>query len=112
MPIELSLGDTTRCTLPSPNTSPIAGLTVACKNTSSVPYSVLPTTGSTYSWLIDGGIQSSGGTSNVITVNWGSTGKAGSVHRCLSLSTDLRVDECRDFHHRRTFNTDNDITRQ
>ena len=37
------------------------------------------TPGSTYAWTITGGVQSSGGTSNSITVDWGNTGMAGGI---------------------------------
>lgn len=44
-----------------------------CVNSSSVPYSVTQTTGSTYAWSISGGGTLSASTGNAISVNWGST---------------------------------------
>lgn len=44
-----------------------------CVNTSSVPYSVTNTPGSTYSWTLSGGGVLSATTGNAINVNWGAT---------------------------------------
>ena len=58
----------------SANTSPITGVNAACVGDTGVTYSVTNTTGSSYAWSITGGSQTSGGTSNSITVNWTSAG--------------------------------------
>lgn len=57
----------------------ISGSTSVCTNASAVAYSVTNTAGNAYTWVITGGTQASGGTSNSITVNWGATGMLGSV---------------------------------
>jgi hypothetical protein len=44
-----------------------------CVNSSTVPYSVTQTAGSTYAWTISGGGTLSASTGNAISVNWGST---------------------------------------
>lgn len=62
-----------------PSTSSISGSNAVCVNTTGEGYSVINTPGSTYDWIITGGTQSGGGTSNSITVDWGSTPGSGSV---------------------------------
>ena len=52
----------------------ISGKTIVAENTNGVPYSVTNISGYTYTWTITGGTQASGGTSNSITVDWGSHG--------------------------------------
>lgn len=44
-----------------------------CVNSSTVPYSVTQTAGSTYAWTISGGGTLSATTGNAISVNWGNT---------------------------------------
>ncbi|RYZ99111.1 MAG: hypothetical protein EOP47_17695 [Sphingobacteriaceae bacterium] len=44
-----------------------------CAGATGVTYSVTNTSGSTYYWVVNGGTQASGGTSNSITVDWSST---------------------------------------
>ncbi|MFN5704346.1 MAG: hypothetical protein ACK45U_00665 [bacterium] len=44
-----------------------------CVNSSTVPYSVTSTAGSTYAWTISGGGTLSASTGNAISVNWAST---------------------------------------
>lgn len=44
-----------------------------CVNSSTVPYSVTQTSGSTYAWTISGGGTLSATSGNAISVNWGST---------------------------------------
>jgi hypothetical protein len=61
-----------------PITGVISGNAIVCANTNNVSYSVPAKTGSTYSWIITGGSQASGGTTNAITVNWNGAG-AGNV---------------------------------
>ncbi|MEN8157589.1 MAG: hypothetical protein ABFS10_11620, partial [Bacteroidota bacterium] len=52
----------------------VSGRTTVAENTSGEPYSVTNISGYTYTWTIIGGTQASGGTSNSITVDWGSNG--------------------------------------
>ncbi|MBI2269612.1 MAG: T9SS type A sorting domain-containing protein [Bacteroidetes bacterium] len=59
--------------------SSITGSASVCTNASGEAYSVTNTTGNTYTWIITGGTQAGGGTTNSITVNWGATGMFGSV---------------------------------
>ncbi|GHN02786.1 hypothetical protein WSM22_42750 [Cytophagales bacterium WSM2-2] len=58
----------------TPVTSSITGNSVACTNSSGIPYSVMANSGSTYAWTISGGTQASGSNTNNITVNWGGGG--------------------------------------
>ena len=44
-----------------------------CAGASGVPFKVTNTPGSTYYWTVPGGTQASGGNTNSITVNWGTT---------------------------------------
>ena len=44
-----------------------------CAGATGVAYKVTNTPGSTYYWTVPGGTQASGGNSNAITVNWGTT---------------------------------------
>ena len=74
MPAEYAFGDTTNCSRPS--TSAITGLDVVCSNTTGVSYSVTDHPPNTYTWIITGGNQASGGDGNSITVDWGATGMA------------------------------------
>ncbi|MBL4656941.1 MAG: hypothetical protein JKX73_02995, partial [Flavobacteriales bacterium] len=55
-------------------TSSITGSTNIEENTTGEPYSVTNNSGYTYTWTITGGTQASGGTTNSITVDWGSPG--------------------------------------
>lgn len=59
----------------TPVTSAISGPSPVCANATNTTYSVVNTTGSTYAWTVPAGatIVSGQGT-NVIVVNWGSTG--------------------------------------
>jgi cellobiose-specific phosphotransferase system component IIB len=64
---------------PVPATSSITGSNSECVGSTGVAYSVVNTPGSTYDWIITGGTQSGGGTSNSITVDWGSVPGAARV---------------------------------
>jgi hypothetical protein len=64
---------------PVPSTSAISGSTDECIFAAGIAYSVINTPGSTYQWTITGGIQSGGGNSNSITVDWGSLPGTGKV---------------------------------
>ena len=61
-----------------PTTSAISGLNSVCATSIGVGYNVTNTVGSSYTWTITGGTQTSGGTTNSITVDWGAAG-AGNV---------------------------------
>ncbi len=61
-------------TISTPNTSSItAGYGAPCAN-SSLTYSVINSSGSTYAWTAVGGTIASGGNTNSVTVNWGAAG--------------------------------------
>ena len=53
-----------------PSTSSITGPINVCASSSGTIYSVLNSVGSTYNWSISGGLQTSGTTTNSVTVNW------------------------------------------
>jgi len=74
---QFAFADNTNCSAPS--TSSISGDATVCAGTSGVSYFVTNTPLSTYYWTITGGTQASGGNTNSITVNWGSTGMIGEV---------------------------------
>ena len=82
---EFAFGDTAACA--GPLTSAITGADSVCTGTLGSPYSVDLHAGNTYFWVIIGGTQASGGTTNSITVDWGSTGQVGTVRV-------TEVDEC------------------
>lgn len=44
-----------------------------CAGATSVSYSITGTSGSTFQWVVNGGVQASGGNTDSITVNWSST---------------------------------------
>ncbi len=50
------------------------GKTSVCEFDQGVPYTVLKTEGSVHYWIINGGNQASGDSSNLISVNWGANG--------------------------------------
>ena len=74
---EFALGSSSTCS--PPVTSLITGSAGNCANDAAIPYSVINTPGSVYTWTITGGTVASGQGSNAITVNWGATGMAGQV---------------------------------
>jgi trimeric autotransporter adhesin len=74
---EFAFADITNCARPA--TSAISGNDVVCKGASGEIYSVTPSPGNTYNWSVNGGTILSGAGTSSITVNWGSTGMAGSV---------------------------------
>lgn len=58
-----------------PNTPPITGPVSVCPNNKNIEYDIIgPNPGSLYRWFITGGIQSAGGMSPNIRVNWGGIG--------------------------------------
>ncbi len=74
---DISLDDIAVCE--KPVTSSITGSTDVCKSATGEAYSVTNNVGNTYTWIIDGGVQASGTTTNSITIDWGATGKVGSI---------------------------------
>ena len=74
---EFAFGDTTNCT--PPTTSVITGPTTICTNSFNQSYSVINSPGSTYTWVVNGGVITSGQSSSSILVTWGGTGMMGSV---------------------------------
>ncbi len=57
-------------------TSDITGVNILRENSTGAAYSVTARSGYTYTWVITGGTQASGGTTNSITVDWGGAGTA------------------------------------
>ena len=74
IPAQYALGDISNCSRPV--TSAITGTIEVCTNSSGVSYSVINNPPNTYTWIITGGSQASGGTTNNITVDWGASGMA------------------------------------
>ena len=64
---------------PVPLTSAITGSTEECIFTAGTAYSVVITPSSSYNWIITGGTQSGGGSTNSIAVDWGSVPGAAKV---------------------------------
>ena len=58
-----------------PKTPPVSWLTSVCPYNNGIEYYIVPPTkGSVYKWKIEGGVQSKGGLSNKIEVDWGAKG--------------------------------------
>jgi len=74
---QYAFGDTSNCT--GPTTSPISGPDSVCTDDTGVGYSVTNTPGSTYNWTVTGGSVVSPNSLNNVTIDWGSTGMAGTV---------------------------------
>ncbi|MEI6696386.1 MAG: hypothetical protein WCO13_09975, partial [Bacteroidota bacterium] len=68
--------------LPTPS---ITGVSAVCAGTTASIYSVSDVVGNTYSWTITGGTITAGGTTNSVTVSWGSAG-AGTVNVIETIS--------------------------
>jgi len=67
-------------------TGPITGLNTVCANDGGEAYSIPTTTGADgYTWVITGGTQATGGTTNQITVDWGA-GPSGQI--CVTAFND------------------------
>ena len=66
---EFAVSDTMSC---MPTTSEISGEDTVCANTTE-SYTVMEHSGSDYRWFITGGSQASGGITDSITVDWGSS---------------------------------------
>lgn len=77
LPAQYAFGDTSNCSRPV--TSAISGTPEVCTGSMGVTYSVTDNPSNTYAWIITGGIQSGGGSSSSITVDWGTTGTYGNV---------------------------------
>ena len=82
---EFAFGDTTNCSRPV--TSSITGIDEVCTSTSGVSYAVTNSPPNTYTWIITGGTQVSGGNTNSITVDWGPTGMADANVRVIESNT-------------------------
>ena len=78
---EYAFGDTAACA--GPATSAITGADSVCTGSLGVPYSVTNNPPNTYTWVIIGGIKASGGNTNSITVNWGSTAMENAIVRVV-----------------------------
>jgi gliding motility-associated-like protein len=72
LPGQFAFGDITSCSRPV--TSVITGAIEVCTGSAGISYSVTDHPPNTYSWIVTGGTQASGGNSNSITVDWGSVG--------------------------------------
>ncbi len=79
LPVQIGIGDTTRCTSATPVTSAITGADSVCVNTSGSAYSVVLNPGNSYIWTITGGTQVSGTNTESITVDWGADAIVGEV---------------------------------
>lgn len=67
--------DTFRVFVSHPNTPPITGPVSVCPNNKDIEYQVVnPNAGSLYRWFVTGGVQSFGGLSSNIRINWGGLG--------------------------------------
>ncbi|MBL4658577.1 MAG: T9SS type A sorting domain-containing protein, partial [Flavobacteriales bacterium] len=75
---DFGVGDTSGCS-GLPATTIISGFDSVCTDDAGVSYIVDNHPPNLYFWSVSGGTQVSGGTSNSITVDWGSTGLVGSV---------------------------------
>lgn len=63
--------DTFKVFVSHPKTAPITGPISICPNNKDIEYEVIPSTpGSVYRWFVSGGIQSSGGMSSKVTIDW------------------------------------------
>lgn len=75
----------------------IEGPLIVCPNSSGIQYKAIGASSSTYNWSIDGGNQTSGGTTNTITIDWGDEGmgeiSVSEVNKfgCLSIPTIIDV---------------------
>lgn len=85
VPAQFAFGDITSCSRPI--TSAITGPLEVCTNSAGVSYSVTDHPPNTYTWIITGGTQASGGNSNIITVDWGSDGMAAANVRVVESNT-------------------------
>ncbi len=77
LPAQFAFSDSANCT--GPVTSPIAGADSVCLNAFGIPYSVVNTPLSTYTWMATGGLVTFGQGTNAVMVDWGNTGMVGGV---------------------------------
>ncbi len=82
---QFAFGDDTNCT--KPLTSAITGTDEVCTAESGVAYQVTDNPPNTYTWIITGGIQVSGGNTDSITVDWGIDGMADANVRVVEYNT-------------------------
>ena len=79
---------------PSPS---IDGPLIVCPNSTGIQYRAIGASSSIYNWNVVGGIQSSGGTANTITIDWGDEGvgqiSVAEINKfgCLSTPTMINV---------------------
>ena len=79
---------------PSPS---IDGPLIVCPNSTGIQYRAVGASSSTYNWSVVGGIQSSGGNTNTITIDWGDEGvgqiSVAEINKfgCLSIPTVINV---------------------
>ncbi len=79
---------------PSPS---IDGPLIVCPNSAGIQYQAIGASSSIYNWNVVGGIQSSGGTTNTITIDWGDEGvgqiSVAEINKfgCLSTPTVINV---------------------
>ena len=79
---------------PSPS---IDGPLTVCPNSTGIQYRAVGASSSTYNWSVVGGIQSSGGNTNTITIDWGDEGvgqiSVAEINKfgCLSIPTVINV---------------------
>ncbi len=75
--LELAIVDDANCTIPAAPTFTTSDTDV-CIDEADVVYEVADL-GTTYNWVINGGVQDGGGSTRSITVDWGGDGKVGSI---------------------------------
>lgn len=61
--------------LPAPTTPVVTGLDTVCEFSSGVQYSIPPTNGFTYQWVVQGGAISGAQNSSDVIINWGAKGE-------------------------------------
>ncbi len=82
---QFAFGDDTNCS--KPVTSPITGSDEVCTGESGVVYQVVDNPPNTYTWIITGGVQASGGNTHSITVDWGVDGMADANVRVIEYNS-------------------------
>jgi gliding motility-associated-like protein len=72
------------------------GPLIVCPNSSGVQYQAIGASSSTFNWNVTGGVQSSGGNTNTITIDWGDDGMGqitvAEINKFGCLSTSVVVD--------------------
>lgn len=82
---QFTFGDDTNCS--KPVTSPITGPDEVCTGETGVIYQVTDHPPNTYTWIITGGVQVSGGNTHSITVDWGVDGMADANVRVIEYNS-------------------------